>query len=121
MNVLSQVTYASISFVIFIIEILIVNFIPTGFVRHTLGDLFVVILLYTTLRAIFRISIKKGLILSLGLCLSIEILQLFSLSKHLNLNQHLIGIYILGSTFSYVDLMAYIAGGIAIYTIEQLT
>jgi hypothetical protein len=110
--------YFFIAVVLFVIEILIAKY-ATGFIRHTLGDYLVVILLYSFIKSFFNILPDKAAITTLVIAYIIEFLQLSNLqniypseyTKTFNL--------ILGTSFSIGDLVAYTLGVITIYMVEK--
>ena len=102
---------------LFLTEIIIAQ--TSGFVRHTVGDFLVVILLYFLVKSFFNISPKKLAISILLFSFTIEILQSFGLVKILGLENSRIANIIIGNTFSYTDLIAYLLGIITVYSIDK--
>ena len=102
---------------LFIVEIVIAQ--TSGFIRHTFGDLIVVILLYYLVKSFISISPKKLGILVLAFSYIIEILQYFNFIKILGLESSRIANLILGNTFSFSDLIAYTLGIITVLIIEK--
>ena len=110
--------YFTISILIFLIEILIAKY-ATGFIRHTFGDYLAVMLVYTLIKSVFNFSIEKAALITLAISFVIEFLQLSNLqnlypeaySKTLKI--------ILGTSFSFGDLVAYFLGVVTIIFIEK--
>ena len=102
---------------LFIVEIVIAQ--TSGFIRHTFGDLIVVILLYYLVKSFIRISSKKLGILVLAFSFIIEILQYINFIKILGLESSRVANLILGNTFSFSDLIAYTLGIITVLIIEK--
>lgn len=97
-------TFALISILTFIIGI-VLFFVSTGFVRNYLGDVLVVIFLYSLLSSFLDVRPVYKAVVIFVIALAIELLQLF-LSVSENAAQQLI----LGSSFDPWDIIAYIIG-----------
>ncbi len=112
--------FDSKSFIIFIllflVEILIAK--TRGFIRHTFGDFLVVILLYYLVKSFVNLSPKKIAIGVLCFSFTVEILQYFELVTMLGLQDNKLMRIVIGSTFSFGDLIAYTLGVITVYCIE---
>ena len=90
-----------------------------GFIRHTLGDYFVVILLYAFIKSFTNLSIKKTAVIVLTIAFVIEFLQLTNLQNWFP-TEHLTFVKLtLGTSFSVGDLLAYTLGIITVLTIEN--
>ncbi|CAL67518.1 DUF2809 domain-containing protein [Christiangramia forsetii] len=95
---------------LFIIEVLIANFVTDSFVRPYLGDFLVVILIYCFLMSISKISVVNGLLIVLLFSFAVEFFQLINIVKLLQYQPPRIVMIVLGSSFSVWDLMAYTLG-----------
>ena len=104
----------AIYFLIFLfllgVEIAIATYLKTGFIRAYLGDLLVVILLYCLLMSILKPSIKTGLLLTLAIAFAIELLQLIDLTRFFPQEYKQLATLVLGSHFSWLDLLMYVLG-----------
>jgi hypothetical protein len=90
---------------------------PNDFIRYFLGDLIVVILIYTSIRTILNSSKKTTALAVLIISFSIESLQYFNGISLLGLENNTLAKLIIGTTFSWTDLLAYSIGiGIIIST-----
>ena len=92
------------------VEIAIATYLKTGFIRAYLGDLLVVILLYCLLMSTLKPSVKTGLILTLAIAFAIELLQLVNLTKFFPQEYKQLATLVLGSHFSWLDLLMYVLG-----------
>lgn len=113
-------TYFLSFLILFIIEVLIALFLKSGFIRHTFGDVLVVILIYCFVKSFVDI---KPLPLALGVLLFafiIEFLQLGNLLEFLHLQNNPIAILVLGSTFQITDLITYTVGIVFVLMFENL-
>ena len=110
-------------FIIFIFllltEIIIAKYI-TGFIRHTLGDYLVVILLYSFIKSFMKISVKKAALITLVISFIIEFLQLSGLQNMYPSEYSKTLKIVLGTSFSISDLIAYALGVITILVIEKV-
>ena len=94
--------------VLFGIELLIGLF-AHGFVRDSLGDVLVVMLLYALWRAVLPEKPSHGLLLPLGILLfsfAVEFLQLWGFCDKLHITNRLLRILI-GTGFSVKDLLSH--------------
>ncbi|PQJ69487.1 ribosomal maturation YjgA family protein [Polaribacter butkevichii] len=101
-----------------IIEILIERF-ATGFLRFTIGDYLVVMLVYTLIKSIVKISIEKAILITFIIAFSIEFLQLSDLQTNFPTAYSKTLKIILGTSFSLGDLVAYTLGIISIILVEK--
>ncbi|QXP62896.1 DUF2809 domain-containing protein [Polaribacter sp. HaHaR_3_91] len=101
-----------------IIEVLIERF-ATGFIRFTIGDYLAVMLVYTLIKSILRISIEKAILITFIIAFSIEFLQLSDLQSNFPAAYSKTLKIILGTSFSFGDLVAYSLGIISIILVEK--
>ena len=81
-----------------------------GFIRHTVGDYFVVILLYCFVKSFFNFPVKKTAFVILGISFCVEFLQLTGLPNIAPFASSQVSKIILGTTFVFTDLIAYSLG-----------
>jgi hypothetical protein len=105
--------------VLLFIELYIALYIKDRFIRPYIGDVLVVILLYTFLRSFFKISYIQGMITVLFFSFTIEFSQVFQPIKLLNLEDCQIAHWVLGSSFNWFDFIAYLAGLVIIFIVEK--
>ncbi|MGL4990962.1 MAG: DUF2809 domain-containing protein [Sarcina sp.] len=107
-----------ISFIIFfIIEILIALFVHDNFIRPYIGDILVIILIYTFIR-IFVDNAKNLPIYIFFFAVFIEVLQLIKIVELLGMQDNKIISIIIGTTFDVKDLMCYFIGSIILIGFE---
>lgn len=100
-----------IAFVLlFALEVLIAVFLKDGFIRHTVGDFLVVILIYCFFRSFLEISALAIAIATLLIAFTTEFLQLTEFLNYFGLKQNKWANLIFGNTFSIQDLVAYTLG-----------
>lgn len=90
-------------------EIAIALFHFHKFIRGFLGDVLVIPLVYFFLKIFSKSASIKLALATFVFAITIEILQLFSISEKLNIDSKIIKI-ILGSTFDWWDILAYAIG-----------
>ncbi len=100
-------TYTILTLVLLLVEVLIAIYLKTGFIRHTVGDFLVVILIYCFFKSFFHINAIKLAIAVFLFALCIELLQLLNILSLLNMEKNKVAILLLGSTFHLTDLLAY--------------
>ena len=116
-----RLIYGIATLILLGIEILI-GLYTGGWVRSYLGDVLVVILLYTLFRTISVNRPSKWFILPTAILIFsfiVEFLQLWGFCDRFGITNNLLRI-IIGTGFSYIDLICYAAGIIPCYVIEFL-
>lgn len=104
---------------IFVIEVLIALYVNDSIIRPYGGDLLVVVLIYYFVKSFVQI---KPLYLSVGVLLfayAVEIGQYFNLVEVLGLQDHTIMRIVIGSSFSWGDMIAYTLGAIVCYLVDR--
>jgi hypothetical protein len=112
--------YFFIALLVLSIEVLIAIFIHDNFVRPYIGDVLVVILIYCFLKAFIKLPVLTTAIIVLLFAFTIEILQYFNFVENLGLEGSEIARTVLGTAFTWTDLIAYTAG-IIIVLLTELT
>jgi hypothetical protein len=107
--------YFSIFAIIFCVEVLIAMFVRDQFVRPFVGDLLVVLLIYSFVRTFFDVRNSKLLALCILLfAFTVEIGQYYDLVSRMGLADSRIATTIIGTSFDWRDLVAYTIGFILI-------
>ncbi|MGV4414814.1 ribosomal maturation YjgA family protein [Chryseobacterium sp. T1] len=110
-----------IALIIFVVEVLIATtFKDIFFVRAYLGDVFVVMLMYYFVKAFVIINPTKLIIGLVIFSFIIEFLQYFHFGELLGLKDNKVAMIVLGNSFSWIDIICYLVGGIILYLIEAL-
>jgi hypothetical protein len=112
--------YILITSLLFITEVLIALFVHDKIVRPYFGDLLVVILLYCFLRSFLTWSIPQTCWVVVLFAYVIETLQYFNFVDHLGLANSKIAHVILGTSFAWMDILAYTLGILIVSSIEWL-
>ena len=112
--------YALIATTLLFTLIIIALFVRDSFVRPFVGDILVVIFLYTLFRSIFCIKRPKRLALFVVVfAFIIEFAQYLDVLERFGLENASALTIILGATFDWVDLMAYALGACACLLLDS--
>lgn len=111
--------YLLASLIIFITEIIIATN-ATGFIRGSVGDILVVILMGTIAGSIYPHKIRFLPMYLFIFSVFIEILQLINILKLLSLDRFHWLVILLGGTFSFGDIFCYAIGAILFSAFENL-
>ncbi len=116
----SRIIYLFCALLLFCIEVLIALFVHDDIIRPHIGDLLVVIMIYCFCRAIFNWTVGKAAAITLVFAYTIEILQYFNVVKLLALQNSALARVVIGTYFSWVDMLAYTVGIIIVLVIEKI-
>jgi hypothetical protein len=117
-NTKKQYLIATIT--LFIIELFIGFFVYDKIIRPFIGDLLVVILLYCFVKSIFNITTTKAAIYVLIFAYFIEIMQGLTLLEFIGLSNYKIARILIGTTFSWTDIVCYTIGIAVVIITEKL-
>ena len=112
-------TYFIITVILFLIEVAIALFIKDQFIRPYLGDVLVVILIYCFVKSLVKISVHKAALGVILFSFCIEILQYFNLVEKMKLQHNTVAKTVIGTSFSWEDMLAYIAGILIVIIVEN--
>ena len=102
--------YFSLAIFIFIIEVLIALFVNDRFIRPYGGDVLVVILIYCFVKSFFDFPIAPVALGVLLFAFVLEILQYIKIVEKLGLEKSVIARTVMGTSFAWMDILAYIVG-----------
>jgi hypothetical protein len=111
--------YFGFAILIFFIEVLIALFVNDSFIRPYLGDVLVVILMYCFLKSFLQLPVLTVAIFVLIFSFAIEFLQFLNIVEKLRLEQSKIARTVIGTSFSWIDLLTYIAGIAIVIVVEK--
>ncbi len=110
--------YLGLTIILFAMEVFIAIVVPSdSFIRHSFGDFLVVILIYCFVKSFIDIESK---LLAIGVWLfsfAIEFAQYFHLVDVLGIDNKIVRI-VIGTSFSFSDLLMYTLGCIAVYSVD---
>ncbi len=115
-----RIYYFIAAVILFFIEVYIALYVHDDFFRPYFGDFLVVILMYSFIRAFFNISVWRTSIFVLLFSFLLETLQYIHILEKLNLQKYKWLGVIMGTSFAWVDLLAYTLGIITVLLIEKL-
>jgi hypothetical protein len=113
-------TYFALSIILFIVEILIAKYVHDQIIRPYGGDLLVVILIYCFVKSFFDFPVVPTSIFVLIFSFVVETLQYFNFIEFVGLEKSNIARIVMGTSFEWIDIVAYIVGVVIIITIEKL-
>ena len=114
-----QRNYFLLTLLLFLIEVLIAAYVHDAIIRPYVGDFLVVILLYCFVKSFWNGPTLVVAISVLLFSYTIEILQYFHWVNLLGLQHSRIATIVLGSSFEWIDLIAYTAGIATVLLIEK--
>ncbi|MEI7977235.1 MAG: DUF2809 domain-containing protein [Bacteroidota bacterium] len=110
--------YFIVTFILFIIELLIAFYLHDKIIRPYIGDLLVVILIYTFVKSFLKIGVNKLAFYVLIFAFVIEWLQYINFITLIGLQNNQLAKIVFGNSFEWIDIAAYI-GGIAIVLLVE--
>ena len=113
-----KMNYLMATLVVFIIEILIALYMHDDFVRPWGGDVLVVVLLYCFVRGAIGLNVQLAASGVLVFAWLIEGLQYLQIARVLGLEGNAVARTIIGTTFSWSDIVAYTLGIVFVVGIE---
>lgn len=111
--------YLCISILLLITEILIAIFAKDEFIRPVLGDYLAALFVFYVLATFLKISEIKTALISLFICYFIEGLQFMHILEVFDLEKYSILKIIVGTSFSWTDMLAYTLGIITVLLIHN--
>lgn len=107
--------YFSAFLFLLLTEILIAVYVHDNFIRPYVGDVLVVILLYCFVNAFVKVKPIIAAIAVLTFSFMIEFLQYLNIVEKMGLEQSTLAKTIIGTSFSWSDLVAYTTGFLLIW------
>ncbi len=104
---------------LFFSEVIIAIYFHDQIIRPYFGDTLVVILIYCFIRTFFKFPVFPTTICVLLFAFIVETLQYFNFVAVIGLEKSKIANIVLGNSFAWNDIIAYILGGIIILIIEK--
>ena len=113
-----HIGYLACTILLFITEVLIALFVDDRFIRPYFGDFLVVMLVYCFVRSFLKTPVVLTAIAVLLFAFAIETAQYFQVAYRLGVTSKFWTV-VLGSSFSWSDMLAYTLGIIAVIAIEK--
>ncbi|MDR3694944.1 DUF2809 domain-containing protein [Mucilaginibacter sp.] len=115
-----HIDYFIAAFLLFISEIIIALYLHDSLIRPYGGDFLVVILIYCFVKSFFNLPVLLTAGGVLLFAYTIEVSQYFHLIRVLGLENSRLAKVLLGTSFSFTDLLVYTLGIILVIVAENL-
>jgi hypothetical protein len=100
--------YIFIFLILLIAEIIIAFFVKDAIIRPFIGDVLVIILIYTLIRGLMKKSIKLLPVYIFLFAFTVELAQYFNIVDALDLQKNKVISTIVGTTFDIKDILCYL-------------
>ncbi|WES96445.1 DUF2809 domain-containing protein [Chryseobacterium arthrosphaerae] len=108
--------YLLLTVFIFLVEVLIATKLEhIFFVRAYLGDVIVVMLLYTFVKTFVKMNDQKLILGILVFSFLVEFAQYFNIAEKLGFRPGSLMYIVIGNSFSWIDILCYAAGCLLLY------
>ena len=114
----TRLAFLAAAGMILAVEIYIAVCVNGGFVRHYLGDVLAVILLYVLARAIFSVTPSNLALKIFAFAVALELAQYFGAVQILGIESKILKVMI-GGTFDLTDLLCYAVGCVLVGIYEK--
>ena len=118
-NIKLNIKYLISFTILFAIEVFIALFVHDKIIRPYIGDVLVVILMYTFIR-IFTDKIKHLSLYLFIFAVIIEISQYFNILSLIGLEKNKTASVIIGSSFDVADIGCYLCGSVILVIYEKI-
>jgi hypothetical protein len=112
--------YFTLAVLIFITEVCIAVFVHDKFIRPYFGDVLVVILIYCVVESFLGMRVMTAALSVLLFSFCVETLQYFHFINVLGLEKCTIARIVIGTSFSWIDILTYIAGIFIVLIVENI-
>ncbi len=119
MSVKFNSKYLEYAIVLFLIEVFIAIYVTDAIIRPYVGDFLVVILLYCIIKSVLDADIKIIALSVLLFSYLLETLQYFRIVEILGLESYPLANVIIGTSFAWIDILAYTLGILAVLIAER--
>ncbi len=115
-----RIAYLMVTVILFGIEVLIALFVHDDFIRPYVGDVLVVVLLYTFVRIFIPEGVRLLPLYIFLFAAGVEVLQYFRIAEVLGLSDNRILSVVVGSVFDWKDIVCYGAGCVMLFMVETI-
>lgn len=105
---------------IFTIETLIALYVHDTIIRPYIGDVLVVILIYCFIKSFLEVKVFPTALFVLLFAFTVELLQYLNIVEKLGLQHSKIARIVIGTSFSWMDILAYNLGIGIVIVVEKL-
>lgn len=121
MKLTFNLKYLLLTLFIFLIEVLIATKLADlFFVRAYLGDVIVVMLLYTFVKSFVKMNDEKLILGILIFSCLVEFAQYFTVAEKLGFRPGSLMYIVIGNSFSWIDILCYAAGCLLLFLAVKL-
>jgi len=108
--------YLLLTIVILLIEVLIATVLKDiFFIRAYLGDVIVVMLIFTFMKSFFVLNNTKLILGILAFSCLVEFAQFFNIAEKLGFQPGSLMYIVIGNSFSWIDILCYAVGCLILY------
>jgi hypothetical protein len=111
--------YFALAVLLFVTEVLIALYITNNFIRSYFGDVLVIILIYCFVKSFMNASVFSLAMVVLAFAFCIEFLQYLKIVEMLGLQTYALARTVIGTSFAWLDLLAYAAGITVVLVVEH--
>ncbi len=111
--------YFLLAAILFVVEVLIALFLHDKFVRPYVGDYLVVIMVYCFLKAFINLPVMAAAVTTLLFAYTVEFAQYYNTVDKLGLQNSEMATTVMGTSFSWPDMIAYTLGVMTVILIEK--
>jgi hypothetical protein len=111
--------YFLLALLLFVTEVLIALYVHDQIIRPYFGDVLVILLMYFAIKAILNYPVLLTAIAVLIISFIIEGLQYMNIVEKLGLQDNKIAATVIGTSFSWVDVCAYVLGFFLVLIFEK--
>lgn len=112
--------YFTFALLLLLIEVCIGKYAHDNIIRPYGGDFLVVILIYCGVKSFWDAPLLKAATLVLLFAYSVEVSQYFHLAALLHLQHSATALLVLGSAFSWIDMLCYTLGIALVIIVEKI-
>ncbi|MDE6054450.1 MAG: DUF2809 domain-containing protein [Lachnospiraceae bacterium] len=114
-----RVVYVGLTIILLLVEVLIALFVHDRIVRPYIGDMLVVVVIYTFIRSWIPDSVRLLPVYVFLFATGVEILQYFNLVELLGGADNPFLRILLGTSFDVKDIICYAAGCVLVWAVER--
>ena len=111
--------YFALAVLLVITEVLIALYVTNNFIRSYFGDVLVVILIYCFVKSFMNLPVLPLAIGVLIFAFASEFLQYLKIVEILGLQKSALARTVIGTSFAWLDLLAYAAGIAVVLVVEH--
>lgn len=115
-----QLLYLVLFLALVAVEVLIALFVHDGFVRPYVGDVIVVAVIYCFIRIFIPNGVRLLPLFVFIFAAAVEVAQYFNYADLLGLGNNTFFRILLGTSFSYIDIICYAVGAVICFGTEYI-